>query len=57
MSWAEIVFATIGGLRGAVSLILAQVVVTEQNPDPTLQDRKVTAEVRAELSAPHSDTL
>lgn len=45
MSWAEIVFATIGGLRGAVSLILAQVVVTEQNPDPSMQDRKVTAEV------------
>lgn len=47
MSWAEIVFATIGGLRGAVSLILAQVVVTEQNPDPSMQDRKVTAEVSA----------
>jgi hypothetical protein len=45
MSLAEIVFATIGGLRGAVSLILAQVVVTEQNPDPTLESRKVTAEV------------
>lgn len=43
---SEILFTTIGGLRGAVSLILTQVVVTEQNPDPTLANRKVTAEVR-----------
>lgn len=47
---SEILFATIGGLRGAVSLILTQVVVTEQNPDPTLANRKVTAEVRPRLS-------
>lgn len=48
---SEILFATIGGLRGAVSLILTQVVVTEQNPDPTLANRKVTAEVRPRLSS------
>ncbi len=46
MTMSEILFATIGGLRGAVSLILTQVVVTEQNPDPTLANRAVTAEVR-----------
>ncbi|KAK9788845.1 hypothetical protein WJX73_003600 [Symbiochloris irregularis] len=31
-STAEIVFSAIGGLRGAISLILAQVVVTEHRP-------------------------
>ena len=46
MSWDEITFATFGGLRGAVSLILAQVVVTEQAPHSDLQNRKVTAQVR-----------
>lgn len=45
MSWDEITFATFGGLRGAVSLILAQVVVTEQAPHSDLQNRKVTAQV------------
>ncbi|EIE21844.1 hypothetical protein COCSUDRAFT_56295 [Coccomyxa subellipsoidea C-169] len=45
MTMSEILFATIGGLRGAVSLILTQVVVTEQNPDPTLANRAVTAEL------------
>ena len=47
MSWPEIIFTTFGGLRGAVSLILAQAVVTEQAPNPTLQNQKVTAQVRA----------
>ena len=46
MSWPEIFFTTFGGLRGAVSLILAQAVVTEQAPNPTLQNQKVTAQVR-----------
>ena len=45
MDWREIVFTTFGGLRGAVSLILAQAVVTEQAPNPTLQNQKVTAQV------------
>ena len=45
MSWQEIIFTTFGGLRGAVSLILAQAVVTEQAPNPTLQNQKVTAQV------------
>lgn len=29
VSWRELVFATVGGLRGSVSLILAQAVVTD----------------------------
>ena len=45
MSWGEITFTTFGGLRGAVSLILAQVVVTEQSPHSDLRNRKVTAQV------------
>ncbi len=45
MTWGEITFTTFGGLRGAVSLILAQVVVTEQSPKSDLQNRKVTAQV------------
>jgi NhaP-type Na+/H+ or K+/H+ antiporter len=45
MSWPEIVFATVGGLRGAVSLILTQAVVTEQAPNPSLENQKVTAQV------------
>lgn len=40
----SILFATFGGLRGAVSLILAQMVVTEQ--DTGKENRKVTAQVR-----------
>ena len=45
MTWGEITFTTFGGLRGAVSLILAQVVVTEQSPNSDLRNRKVTAQV------------
>lgn len=50
MTWNEITFATFGGLRGAVSLILAQVVVTEQAPHSDLQNRKVTAQVEKRIS-------
>jgi len=49
MTWNEITFTTFGGLRGAVSLILAQVVVTEQAPHSDLQNRKVTAQARIRL--------
>jgi NhaP-type Na+/H+ or K+/H+ antiporter len=45
MTVTEVIFATVGGLRGAVSLILAQMVVTEQNPRS--ENQKVTAEVRS----------
>ena len=49
LSPGEVVFATIGGLRGAISLILAQMVVTEQNPDPNNpEQQRVTAQVKVE---------
>ena len=54
MKWPEIFFATFGGLRGAVSLILAQVVVTEQNPNADSGDRKVTAQVSQCAMLPRS---
>ena len=44
MSCSEIIFTTVGGLRGAISLILVQQVVTESSPGQ--EDQKVTAEVR-----------
>ena len=45
MSLTEMIFSTLGGLRGAVSLILAQMVVTE-NPNPgDLDTKRVTAQV------------
>ena len=43
MSWSEIIFTTVGGLRGAISLILVQQVVTESTPGQ--EGQKVTAEV------------
>ena len=43
-SAAEVIFATIGGLRGAISLILAQMVVTEQGPEHK-KGQRITAEV------------
>ncbi|KAK9840543.1 hypothetical protein WJX81_000451 [Elliptochloris bilobata] len=43
MSWSEIIFTTVGGLRGAISLILVQQVVTESAPGQ--EDQKVTAEL------------
>lgn len=49
MSCSEIIFTTVGGLRGAISLILVQQVVTESSPGQ--EDQKVTAEVRAQGSA------
>ena len=49
-SAAEVVFATIGGLRGAISLILAQMVVTEQGPEHK-KGQRITAEARQ--AAPH----
>ncbi|KAK9828685.1 hypothetical protein WJX72_001519 [[Myrmecia] bisecta] len=39
----SIIFATVGGLRGAVSLILVQMVVTEQ--DPTSENKRVIAQI------------
>jgi len=45
MSWSEIVFTTVGGLRGAISLILVQQVVTESSPGQ--EDQKVNAAARA----------
>ena len=47
MSPGEVVFATVGGLRGAISLVLAQVLVTQANPNPEQKDQqRVTAQVR-----------
>ena len=43
-SAAEVIFATIGGLRGAISLILAQAVITEQAPERG-EDKHINAEV------------
>ena len=49
MSLTEMIFSTLGGLRGAVSLILAQMVVTE-NPNPgDLDTKRVTAQVGCAL--------
>ena len=46
MSLGEVVFATVGGLRGAISLVLAQVLVTQANPNPEQKDQqRVTAQV------------
>jgi NhaP-type Na+/H+ and K+/H+ antiporter len=52
MSPQEVIFTTMGGLRGAVSLILAQMVVTEQNPKS--ENQRVTAEVRCPSLSFHS---
>jgi len=50
MSWSEIVFTTVGGLRGAISLILVQQVVTESSPGQ--EDQKVNAEARGGPAGP-----
>ena len=42
----EILFSTIGGLRGAVSLILAQIMVTQFEPNP---EEKGSQEVQAQV--------
>lgn len=35
ITWRELVFATAAGLRGSVSLILAQAVVTDESAGPS----------------------
>lgn len=44
-STAEVVFSSIGGLRGAISLILAQMVVTEHRPGESGSNGRVLAQV------------
>ena len=44
MSWGTVLFTTFGGLRGAVSLILAQILVLDQEKK-VLSSRHITAEV------------
>ena len=55
-STAEVVFSAIGGLRGAISLILAQSVVTEHRPGETDKNARVTAQVpgRSQLIHHHA---
>jgi len=50
MSWGVVLFTTFGGLRGAVSLILAQILVLDQE-EKVLSNRRITAEVRLWMSA------
>jgi hypothetical protein len=45
MSWGVIGFTTLVGLRGAVSLILAQILVLDQE-QKLLSNRRITAEAR-----------
>lgn len=45
MSWGVVLFTTFGGLRGAVSLILAQILVLDQE-QKVVSSRHITAEVR-----------
>lgn len=48
MSPGEILFSTVGGLRGAISLILAQMLVTQFEPNPEEKDsQQVQAQVRS----------
>ena len=46
MSWGVVLFTTFGGLRGAVSLILAQILVLDQEKK-VLSSRHITAEARS----------
>ena len=47
MSASEILFSTVGGLRGAISLILAQMLVTQSHPDEEQRDQqRVQAQVQ-----------
>lgn len=59
MSAGEIIFSTIGGLRGAVSLILAQMLVTQSTPNPVEQkdQQRVQAQVNQSLSSMHEPIL
>jgi NhaP-type Na+/H+ or K+/H+ antiporter len=50
MSWGVVLFTTFGGLRGAVSLILAQILVLDQEKK-VLSSRHITAEVRCAVIA------
>lgn len=52
MSWGVVLFTTFGGLRGAVSLILAQILVLDQE-QKVLSNRRITAEVRNAESSWH----
>ena len=46
MSFGEIAFTTVGGLRGAISLILAQILVQQAAPATLKKDEaRVTAQV------------
>ncbi len=45
MSWGVVGFTTLVGLRGAVSLILAQILVLDQERK-LLSNRRITAEAR-----------
>ena len=47
-----VLFATFGGLRGTVSLILAQMLVTQQDQTQKSKDMEQTAQVR--LLTPHT---
>lgn len=52
MSAGEIVFSTVGGLRGAISLILAQMLVTQLSPNPEAKDQqRVIAQVCTHCTA------
>lgn len=53
MSVGEILFSTVGGLRGAISLILAQMLVTQSHPNPEQRDQqRVQAQVKSPLPPP-----
>lgn len=54
MSWGVVLFTTFGGLRGAVSLILAQILVLDQEKK-VLSSRHITAEARS--ASTHSTRL
>lgn len=50
MSAGEILFSTVGGLRGAISLILAQMLVTQSHPNAEQKvQQRVQAQVRLSL--------
>lgn len=47
MSFGEIMFTTVGGLRGAIALILAQILVQQAFPDNVkTEEARVTAQVK-----------
>ena len=58
MSAGEILFSTVGGLRGAISLILAQMLVTQSQPNPEQRDQqRVQAQVCSKPSTLQYDDL